>query len=68
MKMRVEVLTPWTHDLEPHEVGSFVEVDEDLVRALKGTLGQDHVPAPASGGETDAGRLVPPHGSGPDNV
>jgi len=44
--MRVEVLTPWQHDGVEHPVGSFVEVDEDLVRALKGTLGQEHVTAP----------------------
>lgn len=44
--MRVEVLTPWQHEGVAHPVGSLVEADEALVRQLRGTLGQENVPAP----------------------
>lgn len=44
--IRVPVLTPWQHNGEEIEVGSFVVVDEDLVRRLRGTLGQEHVSGP----------------------
>lgn len=52
--MRVPVLTPWQHNGVDQPVGSFVEADEGLVRSLKGTLGQDHVEAPAPDPEAPA--------------
>ena len=45
--MRVPVLTPWTHNGVDQPVGSFVELEENLVRQLRGTVGQEDVPAEA---------------------
>ncbi|TXL72556.1 hypothetical protein FHP25_24995 [Vineibacter terrae] len=62
--MRVQVLTPWWRDGVDQPVGSFVEVDEPLVRALKGTLSQEDIPnAP---GESERSPAGDPAGGGGD--
>jgi hypothetical protein len=44
--MRVPVLTPLKHEGRDYEVGGFIELEETVVRKLRGAVGQDHVPEP----------------------
>ncbi|HJQ60817.1 MAG TPA: hypothetical protein VJ890_28190 [Vineibacter sp.] len=46
MKLRVQVLAPWTHNGVEQPVGSFVELDEADVRLLRGAVSQEHIPEP----------------------
>lgn len=52
--MRVPVLNPLKHEGIDREVGSFIELDDATVAALRGAVGQEHVPEPVAEAEVPA--------------